>query len=120
MELAEAIDTYGAAWGEPDEGKRRALLEKAWADDGVYSDPMSLADGRDALVAHIGGFQSQFAGHRIENASGADEHHGWFRFSWRMVDPGGTTVMEGFDVGERADDGRIRRIVGFFGPFPEA
>jgi hypothetical protein len=26
--------------------------------------------------------------------------------------------MEGFDVGELGPDGRLRRIVGFFGPFP--
>jgi hypothetical protein len=28
-------------------------------------------------------------------------------------------VTEGFDVGQLADDGRLRRIVGFFGPFPD-
>jgi hypothetical protein len=26
--------------------------------------------------------------------------------------------LDGFDVGHRADDGRIDLIVGFFGPFP--
>jgi hypothetical protein len=26
--------------------------------------------------------------------------------------------MDGFDVGELATDGRLRRIVGFFGSFP--
>ena len=33
----EAVDLYGSAWGEPDEAKRRAILEKAWAEDGVVS-----------------------------------------------------------------------------------
>jgi hypothetical protein len=117
MELQETIDTYGAAWGEPDPDRRRQLLEQAWAEDGTYTDPMSAVTGRDELAEHIAGFQAQMAGHRIENASQADEHHGWFRFAWRMLGPDGAVAMEGFDVGERAEDGRIRRIVGFFGPF---
>jgi hypothetical protein len=29
-------------------------------------------------------------------------------------------MSEGFDIGELAEDGRLRRITGFFGPFPEA
>ena len=58
------------------------------------------------------------AGARIDTTSGADEHDGYFRFSWTMVDADGNTVLDGFDVGHRADDGRIDLIVGFFGPFP--
>jgi hypothetical protein len=78
---------------------------------------MSRAEGRDALVDHIGLMQTQMAGHRIENVSSADEHNGWFRFAWKMTGPDGAAVMEGFDVGERDESGRITRIVGFFGPF---
>jgi hypothetical protein len=36
-----------------------------------------------------------------------------------MVDGDGNTALEGFDVGHRADDGRIDLIVGFFGPFAD-
>jgi len=118
MEPTEAVTAYGAAWNEPDAGKRAALLEGAWAADGVYLDPTARAEGRDALVEHIGGFQAAMPGHTIDMASGVDEHDGSFRFAWVMRNADGD-VLEGIDYGELAADGRITRIVGFFGPFPE-
>jgi hypothetical protein len=35
-----------------------------------------------------------------------------------MLGDDGTTIMDGFDVGALGPDGRLNRIVGFFGPFP--
>jgi hypothetical protein len=118
MAVREVVAAYGAAWGEADESSRRKLLEEAWADDGVYCDPTANVEGREGLVAHIAGFHQQFPGARIDVTSGVEEHHGWLRFAWAMVDGEGATLMEGFDVGEVAQDGRLQRIVGFFGPFP--
>jgi hypothetical protein len=120
MDAMETVTAYGNAWNEPDEAKRRALLESAWADDGTYCDPTAIAEGRDALLEHIAGFRAMFPGARIETTSGVEEHHGWARFAWSMVDENGATSIEGFDVCEFAGDGRLQRIVGFFGPFPDA
>jgi len=117
MDLNDAVATYGAAWNETDGDARRKLLDEAWTDGGLYCDPMGRAEGRDALHAHIDGFQQQFPGARIDATSGADEHDGYFRFAWKMIDADGNTALEGFDVGHRAGDGRIDLIVGFFGPF---
>jgi hypothetical protein len=118
MDLRDAVEQYAAAWNEHDDAARRKLLDAAWADDGVYCDPMGRADGRDALHAHIAAVQQQFAGAHIEPTSGADEHDGYFRFAWVLVDADGNRAIEGFDVGHRGDDGRIDLVVGFFGPFP--
>lgn len=118
MGAGEVVTSYGAAWNEPDEDARRKLLNQGWADDGIYCDPTATVSGREALVTHIAGFHQQFPGARIEVASGVDEHDGWLRFAWTMVGADGATIMDGFDVGELAPDGRLRRIVGFFGPFP--
>ena len=118
MATKEVVDAYGAAWNEPDEAARRRLLEQAWADDGTYTDPQSDVAGRDALVAHIAAFHEQFQGAQIVPTSGADEHHGKVRFTWRMQGADGSTIMEGIDFGQLAGDGRLGRIVGFFGPLP--
>ncbi len=117
---AEAVAAYGAAWSEQDPDKRLTLLEKAWSEDGVYSDPTAEVKGRQALADHIGGFLAQSNGARIVLTSAVDLHHEIrLRFSWKMVAPDGqTTVAEGFDYGELDADGRLRLIVGFFGPFP--
>jgi SnoaL-like domain len=117
MDTREIVTTYGAAWNEPDDAKRAALLDKAWADDGIYNDPTATAFGRDALVAHIGGFHAVMPGHTIDLVSGVDAQGGFFRFAWVMR-KGDQIALEGIDFGELAPDGRIHRIVGFFGPFP--
>lgn len=115
----EAVALYGAAWSETDTEKRLALLEKAWAEDGVYTDPTAELEGRDALHAHIGAFLDQGTGASIVLTSKVDSHHGnRLRFSWSMVSKDGETMVTGIDYGELDDDGRLRLIVGFFGPFP--
>jgi hypothetical protein len=117
MNTNEIVAAYGAAWNEHDQAKRAALLEQSWADNGLYTDPTATAVGRDALIAHIGGFHQVRLGHTIHLTSGIDTYGGCFRFSWVMRN-GNEVALEGMDFGELAPDGRISRIVGFFGPFP--
>ena len=118
MTTQQIAEAYGAAWNETDDAKRRALLEQAWADGGVYTDPQSHVEGREALLGLIAGFQQQAAGARIVATSGIDAHHGKLRFTWKMAGADGNTIIEGIDFGELAPDGRIQRIVGFFGSPP--
>ncbi len=119
MDPKRTAATYMAAWGEADEGARRALLEQSWASEAVYLDPGGRADGREALVKHIAGFQQSFAGHTIEAATGVDAHGGYLRFGWRILGPDGNHVSEGVDFGTYDDSGMLTSIVGFFGPWPE-
>jgi len=121
--LDEVMVAYIEAWNTPEERTRRNLLDRCWADDGTYTDPISEVRGKEALVAHIGRFLSEGPsgrgpGYRIPIGSGVEQHHGMIRFSWVLLDPESTTVFEGLDVGELTADGRLKRIVGFFGPPP--
>ena len=120
MNTQQIVEAYGASWGEPDVAKRRALLEQAWADDATYTDPQSDVAGRDGLIELISGFQAQVNGAKIVATSAVDVHHEKFRFTWAMQAADGSTMMEGIDYGELAPDGRIQKIVGFFGPIPAA
>ena len=119
IDVEDAVATYAAAWLETDETKRSTLLERCWSDDGHYTDPNSDVRGRQALTEHIGGFHAQMPGARIEITSGASHHNGNIYFRWRLVSAEGTVVVEGVDFGKLSEDGRIRQIVGFFGPPPE-
>lgn len=121
----EVVRLYGQAWNETDPQKRSELLEKAWADDGVYADPTAVVEGRAALIEHIGGFQRTMRGATLELTSAVDVHHDQhLRFSWRITaparSPGDTrgVIAEGLDYGELGPDGRLVRIIGFFGPLP--
>jgi hypothetical protein len=115
---AEIFAAYGEAWNQTDELKRRALLDQAWADDGLYVDPVSEGRGRDALSEIIAGFHKQAPGARIVVTSGLDQHHNQIRFAWSLVQPDGKTAIEGIDACEIAPDGRIARIVGYWGAPP--
>ena len=117
-EPSDALKDYMAAWNEPDAAKRMALLERSWADDGIYIDPMSDVKGRDGLDSAIAGMHAQQPGASIVLASGIDQHHNQVRFRWDFVGADGKTAIQGIDVGELANDGRLQRIIGFWADPP--
>jgi len=112
------VSAYGAAWMAVDDDERRRLLEIAWSEDGVYQDPTVDVSGREALLQHIAGFRQRLPGSKIVITSGVDHHHGKIHFLWKMIGLDGETTVEGRDFGELDRNGRICRIVGFFGPPP--
>ena len=116
--VAETVGAYIAAWAETDEAKRKKLIEQCWAEDGLYVDPVAEERGRDGLSQIIAGFHAQQPGARIDIASGIDQHHNQIRFAWTFVQADGKTAVEGIDAGELAEDGKIARIVGFWGAPP--
>ena len=116
-DVNDIVDAYGAAWNEPDEDRRRQLLEKSVTDDGTLVDAERAIVGRDALVDLIGAFQEQKPWARMEFTSEPEEHHGSLRITWALV-RNGARVEEGVDFGELAEDGRLRKIVSFFGLLP--
>ena len=115
-QVEAVVRAYCAAWVETDTAARGRLLEQAWSEHGTYQDPNADVEGRAALDVHIASMHQRMPGWRIEQTSGADHHHGKIRFTWRLVDGNGKPVTEGIDFGELDGDGRICRIVGFFGP----
>lgn len=114
--LDETVKIYSAAWSEPDATRRLDLLSRVWAPGGTYTDPQSHAEGREALAGVIGGFLQQYPGARIVPTSHADFHHGMIRFTWKGVTRDGNPIIEGIDFGVIGSDGKLERIVGFFGP----
>ena len=113
------VSAYCSAWAEPERAKRDSLLREVWARDGRYSDPTPVSlRGRAALSTHIGSFLAQNAGVRFR-CSAAQSHHHFMRFAWAIVAAGGTTIVSGTDFAELASDGRLQRIVGFFGDPPK-
>jgi hypothetical protein len=114
----DALAAYFAAWNEPDAGERRRLLERSVTDDAQLLDPTGSWQGIDGLVERIGRYHSAAPGTRVVPASGVDSHSGVARYAWSIVDPRGARIMEGLDVAERIEDGRLRRILMFHGPLP--
>jgi hypothetical protein len=116
----DTIDTYLAAYNEADEGARRELVGRAFADAGALVDPPIDGEGHDGITAMMGAVHQQYPGHRFRRASAVDEHHGYFRYGWELCGPGDAVVLEGTDVGFVDEAGRLARVIGFFGPLPDA
>ena len=88
-------------------------------DGGVYVDPKVSLAGRDVLSRHIATVQAARPGARLEFMSGIDVHHNVVRFLWRLVRADGSTGDISIDFGEVGQDGRLTKIVGFFGEAPK-
>jgi hypothetical protein len=110
----DVIGAYGAAWLETDAQQRVAQLERAWAADAVYCDPVDYVAGRQALAEHIAATQTALPGGRVEITTDPVRHHDSAFFRWSMTDSVGMTVLSGFDVVQLDDSGRIARLTGFF------
>lgn len=124
MNHQDTIKQYAQAWNLRTEADIRAALAECWADTGSYTDPATdPIVGVDALARHIHGFTQQFPDAALAPTSAVDTHHLVGRFSWVITSPtpmiaGGDdlgTEIPGLDFVEFTEDGRIQRIVGFFG-----
>jgi hypothetical protein len=116
MQAEEIIDLYCKAWDEPNTARREALLHQALQENAAYTDPTVHVAGIAALSLHIGTVLGRYPGSKIARLGALDGHHEVGRFSWRKVLADGTALPEGVDFVEFGNDGRLTRIVGFFGP----
>jgi hypothetical protein len=114
--LDALIDTYCAAWREPDPERRRAMLAGVWADDATYTDPTVQLTGLRELVDHIGTVLARRPGARVVRTTEVDRHHHVARFGWRVIEADGSERPESLDLVELSPDGRLARVIGFFGP----
>jgi hypothetical protein len=115
-----AIATYDEAWNEPDADARRVLLEDALTDDCELIDPNGRYVGRAAVLERIAGFADRFPGAEVKICTNIDAHHGFARYGWQIFDADRNIVLAGNDVVESTADGRLRRIIMFFGALSAA
>lgn len=118
--IGVAIDTHLRAYCEPDPARRADLLAAAWAVDGSLIDPPFDAQGLDAIAGMADVLLTHYASHSFRRTTAVDLHHSFARYEWELVGPDGTVAVAGTDFVEIDADGRIARIVGFFGPLAAA
>ena len=113
--IDSVIDTSLEAYGEPDPSRRRALIRQVWATDGHLIDPPLDGTGHDGIDAMFAAVQSQFPGHTFRRTTAVDEHHHIARYGWALVAADGSVTITGTDVAVIDNDGKLSKIVGFFG-----
>ena len=115
----ELVVRYIAAWNERDAKRRRDLVAKTWAEDGIYVDAHRRGVGHDGIDAMIDTAQAQFPGYQLRLVSGIETHNGYVRFSWAA---GGLEqaplYLAGTDFGIIAIDGRLKSVTGFVDAAP--
>ena len=118
--MDRVIEMYDKAWNVSDLDERRRLLEAALTDHCELIEPRGRFPGREAILERITGFSDRFPGAKVEITTGIDEHNQFARYGWRIVDRDGGALLDGLDVVERAADGRLNRVVMFFGGLDSA
>ena len=93
-DLSTTIDTHLAAYCEPDAERRAALVAKVWS--------------------------PHYPGHTFRRTTAVDEHHGYARYGWALVAADGTVAVAGTDIATLDGDGRLVKVVGFFGELEAA
>jgi hypothetical protein len=114
MTVSDLVAGYLETWNETDPAARRKAIDGLWAPDGVYTDPMAVAAGRDQIDATIAGVQGQFPGLAFTLAGPVDAHHNTARFTWNL----GDELVTGFDVLVLDADGQISKVYGFLDKVP--
>ena len=117
--IENAVDGHLAAYTESDVARRADLIAAAWTADGKLVDPPLQGVGHDGICAAAEALLTHYAGHTFRRTSGVDAHNDAIRYAWELVSPDGAVVLAGLDVGEVTEDGRLKRITGFFGDLPE-
>jgi hypothetical protein len=118
-DLTTVVDDYLAAWNERDAQPRAELIERVWTPGGRLIDPPFEGEGHNGISDMAAVMHEHYADHRFERTSGVDMHHRHARFAWRLIGPDGATAVEGIDIADLAEDGRLERVVGFFGELAE-
>ena len=119
-DLTTTIDTHLAAYCEPDAERRATLVAEVWNPEGELIDPPMEGQGLDAIAGLGGAVVTHYPGHTFRRTTTVDEHHGYARYGWAMVAPDGTIALTGTDVVALDGDGRLVKIVGFFGELDAA
>jgi hypothetical protein len=114
----EIVERYFACWNETDPTARRKLVDETWAAGGYYADPLAEARGTEAIDATIAAAQGQFPGLVFTRAGAVDAHHRQARFRWHLGPAGGESLVDGFDVIEADEDGKITAVLGFLDRVP--
>jgi hypothetical protein len=103
---------YAAIWSR-DVDSRASELEICLADDVSYCDPNGQISGRAALSDYMGALQKNMPGVTFRITS-VDHHHNDSLAHWSLCVSNSTPLQSGISFGQIADDGRLRKITGFF------
>ncbi len=112
-----SVDRMLAVWNELDVSRIRGHLEAALTPDISFIDPTIETHGIAEFEENVRDFRGKYPQAIIRRASAIDSHHNLHRYAWE-ISVQGKVVLVGFDVAQTAEDSKVCRVLGFFGPLP--
>ena len=112
------LKPYLDAFVERDVARRLALLEQSLTPGAEIRGPTRVFAGYAEISEKIDGFQKNWPDCRLALASGILCFSNAGHFAMAIVSADGSTLASGHSVVELAADGRINRVLAFWGPPP--
>ena len=110
----QCLDKMLAAWNSSDSDEIEQLAAQALEHNVHFADPTHNIIGRDAFVEMVHRTHKRVPGAVYSRASRIDQQNNFCRYHW-AIHQDGKLLLEGFDVTEINDAGKIVKVVGFFG-----
>lgn len=111
--VADRVDAFLRAWGEPDAKTRRALMESCATPGIVFHDASSATAGLDDMLANLEAVRLFMPGITLAREGSVRQSHGTALVSWTSKRENGEPAGSGTSVFVLSPDGRIARVVGF-------
>ena len=109
---------YLDAFVEQDTARRLALLEQGLVPSAEICGPTRIFAGYAEISEKIEGFHKNWPNCRLVVASGIVCFSNAGHFAKAIVGADGSILASGYSVMELAADGRIQRVLAFWGPAP--
>lgn len=106
-------EVYTSAWKADTASEKRAILEQSLVQDCVYRDPLTVAQGVDALVAYMLEFHTSMPGGHFVTRE-FKSHNNRSISEWDMCAGDGSVVGVGISYGEYSSAGKLVSMTGFF------
>ena len=115
MHHAQIIDRMLSVWNMADAGERAEVVAEVLEHNVHFVDPPYNIVGRADFLDMVEATRAANPGLSYGRASQVDVQNNYCRYDWTITREG-KTVMQGLDVVEFTDSGKIRKVIGFFGP----
>lgn len=112
------LKPYLDAFVEHDSVRRLELLEQGLTSNAEILGPRRVFTGYAEISEKIDGFQKSWPNCRLVLASGIVSFNHAGHFANAIVGSDGSVLASGYAVVELAQDGRINKVLAFWGPQP--
>jgi hypothetical protein len=109
----ENLEKMMAIWNTTDAAEIERLTEEALEHNVHFADPNHNIVGRKAFINMVHQVQNKIPGAVYAHNSRVDMQNNFCRYHWK-IDMGDKRLMDGFDMTEVNDAGKIVKVIGFF------